>query len=98
MDKRLLTVKEVAQALGLGRTRVYELINRGEIQSLTFGRSRRIPVHALNQLVGAASLPSAEVWRAKEKESHADDRKPIAWLESGRLVIDIAALRKMLPT
>jgi excisionase family DNA binding protein len=45
--KLLLTVEEVANLTSLGRSTVYELIARGEIPSITIGRSRRIPVEAL---------------------------------------------------
>lgn len=49
--KVLLTVEEVAQAMGLGRTFVYELVMRREIPSIKLGRKRRIPVSALNDFV-----------------------------------------------
>lgn len=49
--KVLLTVEEVAQAMGLGRTFVYELVMRREILSIKLGRKRRIPVTALNDFV-----------------------------------------------
>lgn len=49
--KVLLTVEEVAQAMGLGRTYVYELVMRREIRSIKLGRKRRIPVSALNDFV-----------------------------------------------
>ena len=49
--KVLLTVEEVAQAMGLGRTYVYELVMRREIRSIKLGRKRRIPVSALHDFV-----------------------------------------------
>ncbi len=49
--KVLLTVEEVAEAMGLGRTYVYELVMRREIRSIKLGRKRRIPVTALNEFV-----------------------------------------------
>lgn len=45
--KVLLTVEEAAARLNLGRTSVFGLIKRGEIDSVRIGRSRRIPVRAL---------------------------------------------------
>lgn len=39
---RLLKVNEVADRLGVSRNKVYELLYRGEIQSLAIGRTRRI--------------------------------------------------------
>jgi excisionase family DNA binding protein len=49
--KVLLTVEEVAEAMGLGRTYVYELVMRREIRSIKLGRKRRIPVTALDEFV-----------------------------------------------
>jgi excisionase family DNA binding protein len=49
--KVLLTVEEVAEAMGLGRTYVYELVMRREIRSIKLGRKRRIPVTALEEFV-----------------------------------------------
>ena len=43
----LLRVEEVARALSLGRSKVYELIASGELQSITIGSARRVPVEAL---------------------------------------------------
>jgi len=38
-----LSVEEFRSYLGLGRTKIYELLRSGEIQSLKFGRIIRIP-------------------------------------------------------
>lgn len=45
--KLLLTADEAGEALGVGRTKVYELLRVGHIQSVRIGRSRRIPHEAL---------------------------------------------------
>lgn len=47
----LLTIRETADALGLGRSTVYELIAAGELEVVRIGRSARIPVVAVEQLV-----------------------------------------------
>jgi excisionase family DNA binding protein len=47
----LLTVDEVAERLGLGRTKVYELLGRGEIASVRIGTARRVPASALEAYV-----------------------------------------------
>ena len=39
--ERLLTVAEVAEVLGVGRSKLYELIARGAIQSVKVDRCRR---------------------------------------------------------
>jgi excisionase family DNA binding protein len=47
----LLTVREVADRLGCGRTFVYELISSGALETVKLGRLRRVPVAALDALV-----------------------------------------------
>ncbi len=47
----LLTPEEVAKRLSVGRTTVYELIGSGQLESVTIGRSRRIPTDALHEFV-----------------------------------------------
>jgi excisionase family DNA binding protein len=44
-----LTVEEAANALRIGRTRIFDLIAKGEIESVLIGRSRRIAVEALHK-------------------------------------------------
>lgn len=51
MDKLLMTAKEAADALGIGRSKVYELIAEGQLRSVRIGASRRIPVPALQEFV-----------------------------------------------
>lgn len=51
VEKILLTVEEVAQALRLGRTKTYALILSGAIDSISIGRCRRIPREALEDFV-----------------------------------------------
>lgn len=51
MDKVLLTVEEAAQRLSIGRTKAYELMATGVLESVTIGRCRRIPAGALEPFV-----------------------------------------------
>jgi excisionase family DNA binding protein len=51
MEKVLLTVEEAAERLSIGRTKVYELLRAGVLESVTIGRCRRIPVWALEPFV-----------------------------------------------
>jgi excisionase family DNA binding protein len=44
-----LTVEEAAAALRIGRTRMFDLIAKGEISSVLIGRSRRVSVDALRE-------------------------------------------------
>ena len=47
----LLKPEEAAEALGIARTRVYQLMRAQEIRSVKIGKVRRIPVAALQAYV-----------------------------------------------
>ncbi|MGQ0480683.1 MAG: helix-turn-helix domain-containing protein [Pseudonocardia sp.] len=49
MERLLLTAEEVADALHIGRTRVYTLLAAKEITSVKIGALRRIPVDAVRE-------------------------------------------------
>lgn len=49
--KLLLDVHEVGEALGCGKTYVYELIARGELRAVKLGRLTRIPAVTLAEFV-----------------------------------------------
>ncbi len=54
MDKQgklLLKVMEAGEMLGIGRSRMYEMVDTKELPSIRIGKSIRIPVKALNQWV-----------------------------------------------
>ena len=59
MPKILLTPEEAAFALGIGRTKVYQLLRNGTVSSVLIGGSRRIPTAALIGLV--ADLEHREI-------------------------------------
>jgi len=50
-DQLLVTPEEAARRLSLGRTTIYELMARGELQSVSVGRCRRVPVSELCSFV-----------------------------------------------
>ncbi|MEX2227477.1 MAG: helix-turn-helix domain-containing protein [Dehalococcoidia bacterium] len=50
-ERLLLTVKEAAQRLALGRSATYALIQRGTLPSLKVGGSRRVAVADLVEFV-----------------------------------------------
>lgn len=52
-DKLLLTVSEASERLGIGRSHFYELLRSGEILSVRLGRSRRVPLKALEEFAEA---------------------------------------------
>ena len=51
MDKPLLDINEAAAALGLGRSKTYELVQKGQLRSIKIGRSRRIPTGAISAFI-----------------------------------------------
>lgn len=52
-DRLLLTVEEAGAVLGVGRSLMYELIARGDIQTVRVGRLRRIRPEALHDYVSS---------------------------------------------
>lgn len=49
--KLLFTTGEAASLLGMSRSRLYQLLAAGSIDSVSIGRSRRIPAPALWEYV-----------------------------------------------
>jgi excisionase family DNA binding protein len=56
----LLTIPEAAQVLGVSRSILYQLVRAGEVATIKIGRSRRVPIVALEQYVRARLTPSLE--------------------------------------
>lgn len=50
-DDELLTVPEAMARLKIGRSAVYDLLRSGQLASITLGRARRIPTHALTDFI-----------------------------------------------
>lgn len=50
-ERLLLRVEEAAERLGIGRTLMYELVSRGDVESVPVGRLRRIPAECLDEYV-----------------------------------------------
>jgi excisionase family DNA binding protein len=50
-EKKLLTVAEAARILNLGRSHTYAYVLKGEIESFKIGKSRRIPVEAIDAFI-----------------------------------------------
>jgi excisionase family DNA binding protein len=51
MTRLLLTVPEAAEALAISRSKLYELLAAGLVQSVRIDGSRRVPVEALETYV-----------------------------------------------
>lgn len=61
MERVLLTVAEVAEALHIGRSKVFDLVIGGEIESVKIGKLRRIPVNAVHDYA-ARLVADSEPW------------------------------------
>ena len=59
VTKLLLRPAEVAEVLGIGRTRVYALIGTGDIPSIRIGGSVRVPVDSLKAWVARQATEGA---------------------------------------
>lgn len=51
MAKLLLTVQEAAELLGIKRSKLYELLAAGEIESVKIGAARRVPQAAIEAFI-----------------------------------------------
>jgi excisionase family DNA binding protein len=54
MDTLVVSVAEAAKLLGVSDDLVYELVERGELPCLRFGRRRLVPRRALDLVIEAA--------------------------------------------
>ena len=55
----LVRPEDAATVLGIGRTKVYELIRSGALRSVRVGGLRRIPVAALDEFVARLEADAA---------------------------------------
>lgn len=51
MEKLLLSMEEAAEALGVGRSTVYDLVRMQVLQSVKIGSRRMVPVTACHELI-----------------------------------------------
>ena len=51
-ERITVTIPHALKAVGLGRTKLYELINNGEVETVRVGRRRLVVVKSLLELLG----------------------------------------------
>ena len=51
MNEVLLTVDQVAERLHMSRPVIYDLLRSGELESITIGKSRRIPASVVDAYI-----------------------------------------------
>lgn len=54
MDSVTVSVAEAQRALGLGSTKIYELISEGRLRTIKIGRRTLVKTDSIRQLVDAA--------------------------------------------
>lgn len=57
MDALLLTINQAADALGIKRTYLYELVRDGKLRSVKLGRLTRIPATDLRSFAAKLGRP-----------------------------------------
>jgi len=57
MPVLLLSIPQAAKALGIGRSKLYELIADGELETVHIGRAVRLPVDAVDTFVRKLRQP-----------------------------------------
>lgn len=55
MDSMLCSVKAASQMLGIGRTKAYEMIAKGELASMHIGSRRLVKVESIKALIERAT-------------------------------------------
>ena len=63
----LLTAEQAAASLAICRTKLYELLRNGQLESIRIGTSRRIPTSALAEYVERIREERAELSDAEEE-------------------------------
>jgi excisionase family DNA binding protein len=60
VDRLLLTPTEAAAALGIGRSKLYELMRMGVVTSVRIGGCRRVPAASLSELVARLQVDGGQ--------------------------------------
>ena len=63
MEKLLLSPEEAAEVLGVGRSRVYDLMRTRQLTSVRIGKSRRVPVAAVHAYVARLHAQEQAAWQ-----------------------------------
>ena len=67
-ERLLLRIPEVAEVLGIGLTKIYEMIATGELPTVRFGRAVRVSVNTWQKWVGEReqrSIPESLQYNAQ---------------------------------
>jgi excisionase family DNA binding protein len=53
LDQVLVSIPDAGRALGLGRSKIYDLIAQGRLETVTIGRRRLVRVQSVKALADA---------------------------------------------
>ncbi len=69
MDRLLFRIDEAAEVLSLGKSKLYELLARGELPTVKIGRATRVPAESLQRWVRkqVAAAESAAAGRCRDE-------------------------------
>lgn len=59
-ERPTLTVTEMAEIIGVGRAKAYEMVKREQVPAIRAGRQILIPTHALREWLGAKTTAHVE--------------------------------------
>lgn len=64
----ILSIADIQKALGIGRTKAYELVKTGQIQSIKIGNAIRIPKPLLLEYISQKSYNIGEADKCRYSE------------------------------
>lgn len=70
MDILLCGVTDAARALGLGRSKIYELIAEGQLETITIGRRRLIRTESIRRVARREMVKGSTQARLSNVASH----------------------------
>lgn len=79
-ERLLLKVAEAASMLGIGRTKAYELIGRGELQVVHIDRAARVPMVAVRRYVDGLMSPPRRTMRSAPLQGSAS-QPPLPFID-----------------
>jgi len=60
VERKVLSVKDLQQTLGIGRNAAYELVNRADFPTIRIGQSIRIPAKDFEEWLSETARKSAQ--------------------------------------
>jgi excisionase family DNA binding protein len=79
-ERLLLKVAEAAAMLGIGRTKAYELIGRGELQIVHIDGAARVPLVAVHRYVDRLLSPPRRTIRSAPRQRTAS-QPPLPFID-----------------